>query len=296
MDNGARLKVEKIDNLTKYYLAGSWRRQDATSAQIADSGIVVVRGDITTYVMDAGLARQLTGTDTVSWSIRGMSVDFTSLTASPFVDLATTGAWTRRLNATTDLVTSLQFEWLARDDLARTETLFARAMVGLNAQLSKQLTFKGSVGVGLHKTDQNGVPPPSGPEPSDAGAGWLADAQLVYRPAQTTEVSLAAVQSMAPSAIGEINTRTAIIAGLRQGINRSSYVLLLGEFNHQTSLDGLDYDGADYFRASVMYGYRLAPEWQAQLSYRFAERHDGKGVAHANTFFVSVVREVIILP
>src|SRR6476660_1424242 len=51
MDNGVRLKAEKIDRLTKYYLQGVWRRQDATSAQIADSGIVIVNGDINTYIV-----------------------------------------------------------------------------------------------------------------------------------------------------------------------------------------------------------------------------------------------------
>src|SRR5262245_13455765 len=90
MDNGVRLRAEKIDALTKYYLQGVWRRQDATSAQIADSGIVIVNGDINTYIVDAGISRKVSPIDTVTWSISGKSVDFSSSTASPFVDTTST--------------------------------------------------------------------------------------------------------------------------------------------------------------------------------------------------------------
>jgi hypothetical protein len=298
MDNGVRLKAEKLDSSTKYYLLGSWRRQDATSAQITDSGVVLAKGDISTYVLDAGFVRQMSRLDSLSWSIRGTSVDLTSPTptASSYVDLATTGAWTRRMNPTTDLVSSLQLEWLARDDLANTQTIFARAMVGLNSQVSKALALKGAVGVGVHRTDQDAVLSSPGKQPSEDSVGWLADAQLVYRPAQGTQVWLAAAQLMAPSVVGEIQSRTTLGAGLRYAINHASYLLLTGDFNHQTSLDSLAYDSADYLRASVAYGYRLTPEWQAQLAYRFAERIDETGVAQSNSIFVSVVHDWVMLP
>src|SRR5262245_50478392 len=101
-DNGVRLRAEKLEHLTKYYLGAAWRRQDATSAQIADSGIVIANGDINTYTIDAGLSRIVSPTDTVTWSITGRSVDFSSSTASNFVDTTSTSVWTRHLNPTTD--------------------------------------------------------------------------------------------------------------------------------------------------------------------------------------------------
>ncbi len=182
MDNGVRLKAEKIDKLTKYYLQGVWRRQDATSAQIADSGIVIVNGDINTYIVEAGLSRIVSPIDTVTWSITGKSVDFSgSSTASPFVDTTSTGTWTRHLNPTTDVFALAQTEWIARDDTAHTDTLFARALVGLDARLTKQLTFKGSVGAGLQRTDQD---QPS--SPGRAHTHWaerdLACRRTVYVP------------------------------------------------------------------------------------------------------------------
>lgn len=298
MDNGVRLKAERGDALTKYYLLGTWRRQDAIAAQVADDGLILVKGDISTYVLDTGFARQMTRLDSLSWSIRGTVVDLTLPTpgASSYVDLTSTTAWTRRLNPTTDLFTSLQLEWLAREAPANTQTLFARAMVGLNSRLSKQLDIKGAMGVGVLRTEQDGVPSPTVSAPSDVAANWLADVQFTYRPANGTEVWLLASQSMSPSAVGDVQSRTTIGTGARHAINHSSYLVLAGAYNYQTSLGGLAYDRADYLRGSVTYGYRLTPEWQAQLAYRYAERIDDTGVARSNSVFLSAVYDTVILP
>ena len=296
IDNGVRLRAEKIDKLTKYYLQGVWRRQDATSAQIADSGIVIVNGDINTYIVEAGLSRIVSPIDSVTWSVSGRSVDFSSSTASPFVDTTGTGTWTRHLNPLTDVFALAQTEWIARDDPAHTDTLFARALVGVDARLTKQLTFKGSVGAGLQRTEQDQPSVPSGPIATGQSVTWLADVQFTYRPLSQTELSLYGSRSISPSVIGEIEQRTAVGATVRQGINHSSYLSLSSEFGQQTSLEGLTYDTADVFRASVLYGYRLSPEWQAQVSYRYLHRSDDTGTAHSNAVFLSAVREVTILP
>jgi hypothetical protein len=299
MDNGVRLKAERsADPLTKYYLLGSWRRQDAIAAQAADDGLILAKGDISTYVVDAGLARQVTRLDAITWSIKGTAVDFTSPTpsASSYVDLTASTGWMRRLNPTTDLITSFQFEWLTREAPSNTQTLFGRAMVGLNSKLSKQLELSGAMGVGVVRTELDGVPSPGGPQSSGTDANWLADVKFVYRPAISTEVWLLAAQSMSPSAVGEVQSRTTVGTGIRHEINHSSYVVAAGAYNYQTSLDSLAYDRADYFRGSVTYGYRLTPEWQAQLAYRYAERVDDTGVARSNSVFLSAVYDTVILP
>src|SRR5262245_59426124 len=125
MDNGVRLRAEKIDKLTKYYLQGIWRRQDATSAQIADSGIVIANGDINSYIVDGGLVHIVSPLDTVTWSIRGKTVDFSSSTATSFIDTTSTAVWTRHLNPLTDVFAFAQTEWIVRDDSVHTDTLFA---------------------------------------------------------------------------------------------------------------------------------------------------------------------------
>ena len=99
-----------------------------------------------------------------------------------------------------------------------------------------------------------------------------------------------------PDAIGEIQQRSTVSATVRQTINHSSYLLLAGDFNRQSSLDGLNYGTADLWRASVSYGYRLTQEWNAQLAYKFSERVDDNGPAHSNAVLLSATRNVTILP
>ena len=102
MDNGVRARIEKLDRLTRYFLIGSWRRQDATSAQMEDTGLTFVKGAINTYALEAGLERQVAPLDKVLWSVRGVAADFDSPTASSYTDVTTTGLWTHRLNPLTD--------------------------------------------------------------------------------------------------------------------------------------------------------------------------------------------------
>lgn len=292
---GGRFRVEKLDKLTKYFLAGAWRHEDAVTAQLADSGVVLVNGDITTYTMDAGFLRQVSPLDTFKWSIGGRAVDLTSPVAAPYVDVLMTNAWTRKLTRRTEFTGVLELEMLARDDVANTNTYFARALAGLTHEVSKQLKICGAVGAGMHHTTRDAVLLPL-PEPTETSASWLADFNVSYRPGPSTEITFSAIRSIQPSTIGEVQNRTTVSLALRQALNHSSYLLLLGEFNRVSSLDGLDYDDADLWRASVTYGYRFTPEWSAHLTYRYAERMDDNGLAHSNTFLFSAVRDFVILP
>jgi hypothetical protein len=295
LNNGASIRIEKLDSLTKYYLTGSWRLQDAVSAQVADTGVVVAKGDISTYTLDAGLQRRVSPLDSIAWSVRGTSVDvdFTVLGAVPYVGLTTTGAWIRRLNPTTDLTTSVEFEFMDRDAPGNPQTIFMRAMVGVDSQLTRRLTLKAAAGAGAHRTD---VDDALNPQVIETSASWLGDLQLIYRPLAGTQLSVFAAHSIAPNVVGDVQNRTSAGVRVRQEINRSSDLLLYGAFDHAKSLDGVDFGTADYFRASVTYGYRLTPDWRAELSYRFAHRTDDAGDASSNAIFLSAVRDWTLLP
>lgn len=296
MDNSLGLKVEKLDKLTKYFWAGSWRRQDATSAQVEDTGLAFVRGEINTYVMEGGFSRPLSPRDTMLWSVRGTSVDFTSVTGTPYVDITTTGTWARRLDPSTQMNSSVQFEWVGRDDLANSETMIATAMTGFERQVTKRLTAKASIGVGyVSSTQDDNV---LAPAISDSTAGWLADLLLTYRPFHATTLSFFASESMAPNVVGQIAKRTSVGLGVRHIINPSSELSFATDLSHQELLYNslTNTSSVDLFRASVTYGYRLTPEWQTRLSYRFAQRQDDVDDARSNSIFLSLVRDVTILP
>jgi hypothetical protein len=72
---------------------------------------------------------------------------------------------------------------------------------------------------------------------------------------------------------------------------------LRAEYTGQLPLADIFDDGdTNYLRASATYDYRLAPDWVAQISYRFAHRNDDEASANSNTIFLSAVRETTILP
>jgi hypothetical protein len=267
-----------------------------------DTGLTFVKGAINTYTLEAGLERQVAPLDKVLWSVRGVAADFDSPTASSYTDVTTTGLWTHRLNPLTELFTSLQFEVINRDDAAQSESLIGRASVGVDAKLTKQLGLKAAVGAVAYDASQNA--PVGSPLSASDGAGWLTDVQLIYWPLQSTQFTFGAVHTVAPNSIGETQERSSVGVGVRHAINRSSNLTLSAEASRQTLLDAsanlvgtsLDYGTADLLRASVTYGYRVTPDWQTQLSYRFIHRTDDTGSANSNTVLLSLVRDFTILP
>jgi hypothetical protein len=209
----------------------------------------------------------------------------------------TTAAWVTRLTKTTQLATSVQFEWLQHEDPANTEGMIGRFQTGIDTSLARDLTFKGSIGVGVQNTSQDTNAFGTAPSDSETDADVLADLQLVYLPMQSTQVLLSASHWTGPNVLGQVESRTILGAAWGQAINHLSNLWLRTEYTGQIPMVNLFDDGdTAYLRASVDYDYRLSPEWVAQLSYRFAHRNDEEASANSNTLFFSAVYESTILP
>jgi hypothetical protein len=297
-DNSLGFKFEnRLDEITDYNLAGYWQRQDATSAQLADTGIVIVTGDINTFVVEGGVNRKLNPWNQLRWSVRGTQVDFSDAPGTNFSDYLTTAAWVTRATQSTQLITSLQFELVEQDDPANTEAKIGRIQTGIETPLLSDLTFNGSVGVSVQNTSQDTNATGTGPSDSDTNADVLADLQLVYLPLPGAQLLLSASHWTGPNVLGQIEGRTILGAAWGQAINHLSNLWLRTQYTGQLPMVNLFDDGdTSYLRASVDYDYRLTPEWVAQLSYRFAHRNDDEASANSNTVFFSAVYESTILP
>jgi hypothetical protein len=297
-DNSLGFKFEnRLDSITGYNLAGYWQRQDATSAQLADTGIVIVTGDINTYVLEGGVNHKLDPWDEIRWSTRGTIVDFSSPSGTPFTDWLTTAAWVSRVTKATQLITSAQFELVDQDNPSNTQAVIGRIQTGMETPLLRDLTFKGSVGVGVQNTSQDTNASATAPPSSKTDADVLADAQLVYLPMQNAQLILSASHWTGPNVLGQVESRTIVGAAWIEAINHLSNIALRTEYTGQIPmLDFFDDGNTGYLRASVDYDYRLTPEWVAQLSYRFAHRNDDQGDANSNTLFFSAAYESTILP
>ncbi len=297
-DNSLGFKFEnKLDPITAYNLSGYWQRQDATSAQLADTGIVIVTGDINTFVLEGGVNRKLNPFDEIRWSTRGTVVDFNEAPGTSFTDWLTTAAWVGRLTQSTQLTTSLQFELLDQGDPANTESKIGRVQTGVETQFSHDLSFKGSIGVGVQNTSQDTNAYGTTPSASNTDADVLADLQVIYLPLPSTQLLLSASHWTGPNVLGQVESRTILSAAWGQAINHLSNLWLRTDYTGQIPMINLFNDGdTGYVRASVDYDYRLSPEWVAQLSYRFAHRNDEEASANSNTLFFSAVYESTILP
>ena len=135
--------IEKTDPLTTYSVGASYRTQQLAVAQLVQTGVVTGTGLVNTTVVDGGLKRELSQTDTLHLSARASSIAFTAPGNTPYTDVLTTGDWNHRVNRTIDLTTLAQFDWLAYDNTAKSQIMIARATQGIKAELTSRLTFKG---------------------------------------------------------------------------------------------------------------------------------------------------------
>ena len=306
------LRIEKrVSDVTSVDIHGSWQRQDATSAQLNDTGIVIATGDINTYVLDGGITRELSPVDQFRWWTRGTIVDFSANSNESFSDLLTTTTWARHLTARAVLTNTLQLEGVEHDDPANSQVWIARASMGLETPFSNYLTFKGTLGVSAHNSSAantaNQIAFP-GAVTSDTGPGvdGLGDLKLIYMALPTTQLTLSASHWTGPNVLGQVERRTIVGGGIQHTINQISSVSVWGEYAGQIPILGLfDDANANYVRASVQYNYRFTPDWIAQAAYRYAYRMDNAGAANtfvdagsasSNTVFLSVVYEKTLLP
>src|SRR5262249_32386708 len=126
---------------------------------------------------------------------------------------------------------------------------------------------------------------------------------LVYKE-KTAEFSFFAARSVAPSALGDLQERSTVSLTYRQDINPVSAVSLSGSFSHISAPPGsnsilFDQPGftgsaIDVSPASVGYSYKLARDWNAQLTYRFTHRQADANRANSNAVIFAVKHDVTL--
>ena len=310
LNHGVRASVEGRERLTTYNLGGSWSRRDASSVQIEDIGFATVHGHVDTYVAEGRLRRELSPQESIGWASRVTAIQFSSQRvgsqAPDSRSIVNTADWRRQLSPLTDVTTAVQFEWQSLDNAYGTNNFIWRPTVAVQHLLTKQLTLKVSGGAAITTTRQDvmtPIPPATVPLPSGTKLGWLGDALLVYK-LKTTEFSIFAGHSVAPSALGDLQERSTVTISYRQSINPISSFTLTGGFSHITAPPGsngilLDQpafvgNAVDVYTASLGYSYQLARDWTAQLTYRFTHRQAETNHANSNAVLVSVKHDVTL--
>lgn len=289
---GAKARLEKTDRLTTYHLATSYRHQDATSAQLAELGVVTIGGAIITQTIEGGFEHQLSSIDTIKWSTIGKSVEFTSPSGTPYTDVMNTATWTRRISPITQLTAFLQFERQAMDDATHTEFMIWRAKSGLRTDLTRRLTLNANIGAAFIKTTLDAPPGPTVAE-SGSSAGLIGDLELIYK-LKTGQISIFASRTIAPTILGDILKSDIVGLAFRYDVNRLANWFGSTSFAQSAAPSGGN--ASETFSANVGYGYRLTRELQMQLSYRFLQRESNAGTAKSNTILFRLTHDYTILP
>ena len=102
---------KKPPSLDTYKLAAARRYQQTSQLQLAETGVNTIGGETITTWVEGILTHRLNESDFLTWATRATSLEFTSPTGTPSLDVTTTGAWRHRLTPLTELTPSVQFEF-----------------------------------------------------------------------------------------------------------------------------------------------------------------------------------------
>ena len=295
-----KFSIDHTSALSKYNFAMSWDRSDVATTALQQTGSAAGRGSIDTFKVDGGVKRDLTRTDSISWSANVTKAVYTDPNQSPYVDYSTNAAWIHRLGPTTSLTNSVNFDWLMVDNVSSSQRLFWNPMTALQSQLSKRLSFNGAVGYAFVNAYDNGVAQPVIPtgattfqQQTGASSDWVGNALLNYQLSNTTKVSLTAAKSIVPTVFGQLQNSESIGSTLSYDINHYSSLTFLSQFSHikTAAIATTGATASDVFTASANYGYKLTREWRTNLSYTYSQRNDQAGLARSSTVLFRLTRD-----
>jgi hypothetical protein len=303
-----RFSVDHSTPLSKYNFSASWQRSDVATTALAQTGRASGRGTTDTYKVVDGVTRELSHLDSLSWTTTGSTVSYSDPSQTPYVDYSSTVSWNHRLTPTTTLTQSLNFDWFFFDDAANTQRLMWTPKTGVQSQLSKRLSFTGSVGLFFLNAYQNATTPSlvssifqNGPGATANGTGtrqqvgaangWLANMVLNYKLAADTRVTLTAAHATTPTLFGQLQQIDSIGSTLNYDINHSSNLAIFAQFSRTTSggINGASGAASEFFTASANYSYTLTREWRTNLTYSYRQRNDQTGHVSANSILFRLV-------
>lgn len=296
-DNGLKLHYEMLGKTPgdKNTFDAIWRRRNAALAILDDLGVPSnATGDIHTTTVQGGIERALTPTDFWTWNSRATSTNYVPSSGGvQYYDVTTTSTFRHQSNRTSALTGLTEFEWLKYDNTTQTNIMIIRYMAGFNIQPYKNVSFVASGGAATVIIEQGEIPlvvNPFATVPSSAVAsGFIGNATLTYKFWPTTELTLVASRTIAPSVIGALTTRETVGASIRHTINPQSSLTTRVDLTRQKLVNGQ----TDFITTSATYSKTLARDWNFDLTYRYTHRSATTGTT--NITFDPITGQLILL-
>jgi hypothetical protein len=250
-------------NSDRSYLDAGYTSQSTAFALLNQLGVFTnAVGSLNTLNFGGGIDRSLSARDTVSLSARATLTNFDpSSGGTPFTDTSANASWSHRLSPLTSVTASSNAEFLAFNNASNTNITILRNQGGFDTTLSPLLSFHGMWGAAIVQTENSGFGAVSG-----SATGLIYDMLLTYKALKNTTFTVAAFQSVGPTAIGSLVQTASVRASISHAINSlSSVTFSADEFQNTSPGTGQ----SQYASASVSYSRTLARDWTAAITYRY---------------------------
>jgi hypothetical protein len=251
------------NNSDRNYLDAGFTSGSAAFALLSQLGVLTnVVGSLNTLNFAGGIDRSLSARDTVSLSARSTLTSYDPPSAgTAFTDTSANASWSHRTSSLTTLTASSNAEWLTYNNVSNTNLMILRNQGGFDTTLTPLLSFHGMWGAAFVQTENSGVGAVSA-----SATGLIYDMLLTYRALKNTTFTVAAFQSVGPTAIGSLVQTTSVRAGVSHVINSvSSVTFSADEFQNTSPGTGQ----GQFASASVSYSRILARDWTAAITYRY---------------------------
>jgi hypothetical protein len=224
-----------------------------------------VVGSLNTLNFGGGIDRSLSALDTVSLSARSTLTSYDPPSAgTPFTDTSANASWNHRLSPLTSITASTNAEFLAFSNASNTNLMILRNQAGFDTSLTPLLSFHGMWGAAYVQAENGGVAATAAS--SASATGLIYDMLLTYRALKNTTFTVAAFQSVGPTAIGSLVQTTSVRASVSHAINSvSSVTFSADEFQNTSPGTGQ----GQFASASVSYSRTLARDWTGAITYRY---------------------------
>lgn len=273
-------RFQKHTKLSTVDVSTSFSRQDASTTELDESGVVTVGAARMSRSVKASFKRDLDPRNTISI---GASASKTSYTGDPALVGSTrfgfSGTWGHKLTKLTDIDAVIAYERFDADDVTKADNNIYRATAGVASKLTKRLSVAGAAGVSLVH-----------PDAGTSAASAVARIGLDYV-AKNTTVSFSAAREASPSSLGVVESTTTLGVNVAHRINEMSSATFSARFKAFTSSSG----PRDVLIISPAYSRRLSDDADVQFLYAFTRREDLSGVASSHRFVMKFVRRLDII-
>jgi hypothetical protein len=272
--------------------------QPSSISELEETG--VAEGDATeiSVRLGADAAYALDSRNQLSLGGSGRITRFSGGTTSlePTTSYGANLAWIRALSPVTQGNLTFGVNRFTAESEENRESLTFSLTAGAGHQVNARLSVDASLGVSATRTERTRAEA----RESALAIGGLGDLAVIWTPAADTQLVFALSHGLEPSSRGELQTVTALGAGLQHAVNNWASAGIDVLVERQSSGDGFEDDSDSSARTvaslSPSLAFSLSPDWALRAGYALTMERETDTDALSHRAFLTLTRQFDILP